>query len=110
MHILAIILGVTLGIVLFLSIIALIIYGKIKLTMKKIGFKANSFSDIAEEVEKIREEDSTRARSISGMTSLLLPNIRYTYPIHNELENDNNKYVTGRLLSVLLLPPRDLKI
>ncbi len=89
MHILAIILGVTLGIVLFLSIIALIIYGKIKLTMKKIGFKANSFSDIAEEVEKIREEDSTRARSISGMTSLLLPNIRSDFPDFNEQEMYN---------------------
>ncbi len=86
MHILAIILGVILGVVLFLGIIALILYGRVKLMMKKMGFKANSFSDMAEEVARIREEDSTRARSISGMTSLLLPNIRKDFPDFNEQE------------------------
>lgn len=54
--------------------------------MRKMGFKVNSFSDMANEVARIREEDSTRPRSISGMTSLLLPNIRKDFPDFNEQE------------------------
>ncbi len=86
MDVLAIIIGVLLGVILFLGIIALIIYGRVKLAMHKMGFKVNSLSDMADEVARIKEEDSTRARSISGMTSLLLPNIRKDFPDFNEQE------------------------
>ncbi len=96
MQILAIILGVTLGIVLFLGIVALILYAKLKFTMRKMGFKVNSFSDMANEVAKIKEEDSTRARSISGMTSLLLPNIRKDFPDFNEQELYNKAEIALR--------------
>ena len=42
--------------------------------------------DVADEMERIRKEDSTRVKSISGMTSLLLPNIRKDFPEFNEQE------------------------
>lgn len=96
MHILAIILGVTLGIILFLGIVALILYARVKFAMRKMGFQANSLKDMAEEVQKIREEDSTRARSISGMTSLLLPVIRKDFPDFNEQELYNKAEVALR--------------
>lgn len=86
MHILAIILGVTLGIVLFLGIIALILYTKVKLAMRQMGFKVNSFKDMANELERIKKEESTKPRSISGITTLLLPNIRKDFPDFNEQE------------------------
>ncbi len=86
MNVLAIVVGVILGVILFLGIIALILYGRVKLAMRKMGFKVNSLSDMADEVARIKEEDSTRARSISGMTSLLLPNIRKDFPDFNEQE------------------------
>lgn len=86
MHFLMVLLGVILGVVLFLGIIALIIYSKIKITMKKMGYKADSLSDIAKEAERIRIEESTKARSIPGITTLLLPNIRNDFPDFNEQE------------------------
>lgn len=86
MHFLMVLLGVILGVVLFLGIIALVIYSKIKITMKKMGYKADSLSDIAKEAERIRIEESTKARSIPGITTLLLPNIRNDFPDFNEQE------------------------
>lgn len=46
----------------------------------------NSIGDVAEEMERIRQEDSTKIKSISGMTALLLPNIRADFPEFNEEE------------------------
>lgn len=86
MDVLAIIVGVILGVILFLGMIALILYGRVKLAMRKMGFKVNSLSDMADEVARIKEEDSTRVRSISALTTLLLPNIQKDFPDFNEQE------------------------
>lgn len=75
------------GIVLFLGIIFLFAYGTILSFFKKLGFKnVNSIKDMKNEVENIKTADSTRVRSISGMTSLLLPQIRKDFPGFNENE------------------------
>lgn len=86
MKLLMIFLGVIFGVIIFLGIIALIIYGNLKSAFQKLGFKVNNLSDMADEMNKIKREDSTRARSISGMTSLLLPTIRQDFPEFNEKE------------------------
>ena len=79
-------LGVIFGVIIFLGIIALIIYGNLKVAFQKLGFKVNSLSDMADEMNKIKAQDSERARSISGMTNLLLPTIRDDFPEFNENE------------------------
>ena len=86
MKLLFIFLGVVLGVILFLGIIALILYGNLKSALKKLGFNVNSLSDMSDEMARIKAEDSTRARSISGMTSLLKPTIRKDFPDFNENE------------------------
>lgn len=86
MKILTIILGVALGIILAIAFVFLFIYIKLRSSMRKFGFKVNTIGDMKAEMEKIRQEDSTRARSISGMTSILLPNIRNDFPEFNEQE------------------------
>lgn len=87
MQFLATLLGVILGIILFLGIIALFVFGSLKRAFSQLGFKnINSLKDMKSEVEKIKAEDSTRIRSVSGMTSLLLPKIRNDFPEFNEQE------------------------
>ena len=86
MKFLAILIGVILGICLFLGILFLIFYRKFIGLFQKLGFKVNSIGDVANEMERIKEEDSTRVKSISGMTSLLLPNIQKDFPEFNEKE------------------------
>ena len=76
-------LGVVFGCIIFLGIIALIIYGNLKNALRKLGFNVNSLNDINEEMAKIKREDSNRARSISGMTNLLLPTIQGDFPEFN---------------------------
>lgn len=111
MKILVIFLGVILGIILFLGIVALILFGKLKLAFRKHGYNINSISDMTDEMVRIKEENSTQARSISGMTSLLKPTIRKDFPdfnenelysmcesslrkIFNAIEEQNNDYVS----------------
>lgn len=86
MKLLFIFLGVVLGVILFLGILALILYGNLKSAFRKLGFNVNNLSDMTDEMARIKEENSTRARSISGMTSLLLPTIRKDFPEFNENE------------------------
>lgn len=86
MKLLMIFLGVILGVIIFLGIIALIIYGNIKSAFQKLGFKVNNLSDVADEMNRIKQEDSTRVRNVSGMTKLLLPTIRNDFPEFNENE------------------------
>lgn len=87
MQFLATLLGVILGVTLFLGILALFAFGSLKRAFSQLGFKnINSLKDMKNEVEKINAEDSTRIRSVSGMTSLLLPKIRNDFPEFNEQE------------------------
>ena len=110
MKLLMIFLGVIAGVIIFLGIIALVIYGNLKNAFRKLGFNVNSISDMTDEMARIKREDSTRARSISGMTDLLLPQIRRDFPefnvnelyamtesslrkIFNSIEEKNKDYV-----------------
>lgn len=86
MKLLLIFVGVILGVIIFLGIIALIIYGNLKSTFQKLGFKVNNLGDMADKINDIKREESTRAKSISGMTNLLLPTIRSDFPDFNENE------------------------
>jgi hypothetical protein len=87
MKFILIMLSVVLGVILFLGIIALIIYGRLKRSLRQFGFKnINSLKDMKFEMEQIKKDDSDRVRSLSGMTSLLLPRIRADFPEFNEQE------------------------
>ncbi len=84
MNALIIFLGVVIGIILFLGIIALIIWSKIKASARAVGINDVSIKNITRQMHQIKEEDSTRHRSASGMTELLLPNIIRDFPEFNE--------------------------
>lgn len=87
MQFIIILLGVILGVILFLGILFLIAFGRLKNIFRQLGFKnVNSINDLKNEMDKIKAEDSTRIRSISGMTNLLLPKIRKDFPNFNENE------------------------
>lgn len=78
-------LGIIIGVILFLGIIAFLIWQRVKKTAHKMGFtNINKISDITSEMDRLKEEDSHRARSVSGMTSLLLPHIIKDFPEFNE--------------------------
>lgn len=86
MKMLIVFLGVVVGIVLFLGIVFLIIYAKIKSVAKKhnIGNISSELKDVFSNMEKIKEEESMKPKSISGMTSLLIPSIVKDFPDFNE--------------------------
>ncbi len=86
MKFLAILLGTILGIIVFLALLALVGYFYLRSKLKSLGITANSLRDLKRESDRIRQQDSTRAKSISGMTSLMLPSIREDFPEFNEQE------------------------
>ncbi len=77
-------LGVVVGIVAFLTIIFLIIWLKIRKTARELGYENIKLKSLMEGFNKIKEENSKTPKSISGMTSLLLPYIRKDFPEFNE--------------------------
>ncbi len=86
MKFLAILLGTILGIVLFLGIVLLIIYLRLKKQFRELGIPIHTIKEFREEMIRSREQDRTRVKSISGMTSLTLPTIREDFPEFNEQE------------------------
>lgn len=99
MHFLAILLGVIIGMVLFLAIVFFILYLKVRKTLRDIGYShISSFKDMAKEFKKIKETDSKRVKSISGMTNLLLPQIRRDFPEFNENELYNKAVKSLRII------------
>lgn len=83
MEFLAIFFGVFIGIIVVIGITFLIIYAKIKMVAKKHGINDISINKMISEAERIKEEDSYRVRSISGMTNILLPIIIKDFPEFN---------------------------
>jgi len=94
MKLLVIFLGVIIGIVLFLLIIALIIWSKIKLSARKLGLGNIDFKTFIDEIKKGMHEANYNQKHISGMTRLLIPNIEKDFKTFNESEL-YNKTETG---------------
>lgn len=94
MKLLVIFLGVIFGIIIFLSIIALIIWSKIKLSARKLGIDNIKFSSMLDEIKKGVNDANYNPKHISGMTRLLLPNIERDFKTFNESEL-YNKAETG---------------
>lgn len=83
MEVLAIFLGTIVGIIVVIGVTFLIIYAKIKMVARKHGINDISLDKMVSEAERIKEEDSNRVRSISGMTDILLPIIVKDFPEFN---------------------------
>ncbi len=83
MDFLAIFFGTIVGIIIIIGITFLVIYVKIKRVARKHGINDISINRMISEAERIKEEDSNRVRSISGMTDILLPIIVKDFPEFN---------------------------
>lgn len=94
MKLLIIFFGTIIGIILFLFIIFLIIWAKIKVTTKKMGFDNLNFSSMIEEIKKGMYDSRYNQKHISGMTKILKPIIEKDFPTFNESELFN-KSETG---------------
>ncbi len=83
MKFLAIFLGVVVGVILVLGIIALILYKKFTRFTNSIGI---SNSELKTMIQESEHEARYREKSISGMTSILLPRILADFPNFSESE------------------------
>lgn len=86
MKILAILLGIFIIVVLVLIIVVLSIWFRIKRKARSLGLDNINlnFKDMKREVEQIKESESHRAKTVSGMTNILKPNIIKDFPEFNE--------------------------
>ncbi len=76
--------GIVVGIFLFLCVIALIIWLKIKKAARQAGLGNIKLNEVGNKIDELKREDSMRVRSASGMTKILLPNILRDFPEFNE--------------------------
>ena len=83
MEILAIIFGVIIGVIIFLGIVALILYLKFMRFVNSIGISRSELKTMIEESEY---EAKYRKKSISGMTSILMPRIIADFPNFSQSE------------------------
>lgn len=83
MHILTILLGIIIGTIIVLSVIALIIYKKFKSFTSSIGVPSHQLKEM---IETSEQEAKYRVKSISGMTSVLIPKIIRDFPNFSESE------------------------
>ena len=84
-----IVLIIILVIIIFVISVVALFYLKAKRTIRntarQFGFNnINNLADIKREVDQIKSQESERKRSVSGMTSLLLPQIVNDFPEFNE--------------------------
>lgn len=84
MELLFSLLGGFLGIILVLSIISFFLYKKIKAFFYDLGYK--NMAEIKNMIKEGEASSRSRIKSISGMTSILLPKIRDDFPDFNEGE------------------------
>lgn len=94
MKLLIIFLGIVFGIFMFLFIIALIIWAKIKVSARKLGLGDVNFRSLIDEIKKGMNEEKYNKKHISGMTRLLIPSIENDFKTFNESEL-YNKAETG---------------
>lgn len=84
MKVVAVFLGVVVGIVIAVGIAFLFIYAKIKMLARKHGINNVNINKMISEAERIQEEESHNPKSISGMTDILLPIIIKDFPEFNQ--------------------------
>ena len=89
MEFLAVLIGVFLAAFVILGLIVLSIWFKIKrkarsLGINNIGTINSNLKDMKINMEQIKEEESSRPKNVSGMTSLLKPAIIKDFPEFNE--------------------------
>ncbi len=77
-------LAVLLGIVVVFLIIAVIIYFKLKKSLSSLGYGTNK--KIIEMIREGEEEAKYRHKSVSGLSSILIPKIKRDFPNFNEQE------------------------
>lgn len=83
MEFLAILLGTILGVIIIVGIIAFIIYKKVTNFTNSIGI---SNSELKTMIQESEHEARYRQKSVSGMTSILLPRILSDFPNFSESE------------------------
>ena len=86
MKLLVIFLGTIIGIIAFLFILLLIIWCKIKLSVKKLGMDKVSLRSMLDEIRQGVHMANNEPKHISGMTKLIKPNIERDFPTFNESE------------------------
>lgn len=84
MKLLMILLGTIIGIVVFLSLIILFVYIKVRRSAKKLGF--SNFNGLMDEIKKGENDYKYNHKPVSGMTRLLKPTIEKDFPSFNESE------------------------
>lgn len=84
MHLLLFLLGTIIGIIIFFSIIALILYHKVKKTTKELGF--NDLKEFKDLIKQSEYENRYEHKNVSGMTSLMIPKIINDFPNFSENE------------------------
>lgn len=86
MKLLVIFLGTIFGIIAFFFILFLIIWAKIKISAKKLGFDKINLRSIIDEIKKGSNDIKYNQKHVSGMTKLLKPTIERDFPTFNESE------------------------
>jgi hypothetical protein len=89
MEFLAVLLGVFLAVVVVLTLLVLGVWFKIKRKARSLGINNlgtinSNLQSMKIDMEQIREQESHRAKNVSGMTNLLKPNIIKDFPDFNE--------------------------
>ena len=92
MKFLGIVLGTILGIILFLGLIAFIIYKKITKFGKDLGF--GNMSEIKKLIKEGEDRYNNEHKHVSGMTKLLIPKIVNDFPNFSESELYNKAEVS----------------
>ena len=81
---LAVFLGVVVGIILFFAIIIFIIWFKFKKAAKEHGLGDVKLGNIIDGAAKMKEESVNTPKTLSGMTSLIMPQIVKEFSDFNE--------------------------
>ena len=76
--------AIIVGVLLFLVIFCWLLWHKIRRRLNNMGIDNASFKNIMSSITELKQEDSERIRSVSGMTKLLLPSIIKDFPSFNE--------------------------
>lgn len=94
MKFLLVLLSIIIGVILFLFIIAFIVYSKVKRFGRSIGY--NNFNEIKDLIKKGEYDSKYNHKHVVGMTNLLVPKIVKDFPNFSESEL-YNKVETGLL-------------
>lgn len=93
---LLVLLAIIIGIFLFLSFLALVIYGKIKKIAKMYGY--SNFNELKNMIQKGEDEYKYNHKMVSGMTNLIVPRIIKDFPNFSLSELYNKTEVSLRTI------------